>query len=242
MTKAAHPNPASVTEESTTSHPGWWAVLAVVATAWLGVPMLLPVAASVPWILFRRRRGPQAHRLTPTIRWALGVWITTCAMVALAGAMATRSIPFGAQSADAARAWLDGSGGAVPSLVEMAAWVLLFVGATMASRGLLGSVVLAQTLLITAVHAAVVFAHSWNIAHACVVALPAWSALLICGMTLLLDPLAAWGESRLAHQDIPRFFSRRDLIAGAVLVAGAFLTRLALAGPFTHLVRSVTLP
>lgn len=242
MIKATHPHPSSVAEKPATSHPGWWTALAVLATAWLGVPMLLPVAAAIPWILFRRSRGEPAHRLMPTVRWALAVWVTTAAMVALAGSTATRSIPFGAQSAGAARAWLDSAGGAVPSLVEMAAWVLLFVGTTMASRGLLGSVVLAQTLAVTAVHAAIVFAQSWNIAHACVVALPIWSALLVCGMILLLDPLAAWGESRLSGGTVPRAVSRRSLTMGAALLAGAFLFRLALAGPVTHLARSVTLP
>lgn len=241
MIKATHPDPASVAEEPS-SHPGWWAVLAVLATAWLGVPMLLPVAAAVPWVLFRRRHAERAHQVMPTVRWAIAVWVTTGAMVALAGSTATRSIPFGAQSAGAARAWLDGTGGAVPSFVEMAAWVLLFVGATMASRGWLGSVVLAQALAITAVHAAMVFAQSWNIAHACVVALPIWSALLLCGMTLLLDPLAAWGSARLARISVPLTVSRRGLMTGAALVAGAFVVRLALAGPFTHLVRNVTLP
>jgi hypothetical protein len=178
----------------------------------------------------------------PTVRWAVAVWVTTGAMVALAGSTAARSIPFGAQSAAAARAWLDSTGGAVPSLVEMAAWVLLFVGTTMASRGWLGSVVLAQALAITAVHAAMVFAQSWNIAHACVAALPIWSALLLCGMILLLNPLAAWGESRLFRNSVPRIVSRRGLMTGAAFIAGAFVLRLALAGPVTHLVRSVTLP
>ncbi len=242
MAKATHPIPASVEEKPATSHPGWWAVLSVLATAWLGIPMLLPIAAAVPWILFRRSRGEDARRLMPTVRWALAVWITTCAMVALAGTTATRSIPFGTQSAAAARAWLDGGGGAVPTWVEMAAWVLLFIGTTMASRGWLGCLVLAQALSVTAVHAAVVFAHSWNIAHACTVALPIWSALLVCGMLVLLDPLAAWGETRLAPSSVPRTVSRKSLMTGAALVAGAFLFRLALAGPITHLVRSVTLP
>jgi len=242
MIRSNQPTTIPISEEKPSSHPGWWTVLAVIATAWLGIPMLLPVAAAIPWFFFRRRHAEQARHLAPTFRWALAVWVTAGAMVSLAGATAARSIPFGAQSAAAARAWLDSSGGAVPSLVEMTAWFLLFVGTTMASRGFLGSIVLAQALLVTAVHAAVVFAQSWNLAHACAVALPIWSALLLVGMILLLDPLAAWGESRFARSDAPRVVSRKALVTGAALVAGALMTRLALAGPITHLVRQVTLP
>ncbi len=241
MIKATSIESVSDAKKGSSSHPGWWAVLAVLATAWLGIPWLLPIAAVLPWILFRRRHGAEARRLAPTFRWAVAVWVTTGAMVALAGTTAVRSIPFGARSTAAARAWLD-SGAAVPSLAEMAAWLLLFVGTTMASRGMLGGLVLAQVLAITAVHAAVVFAQSWNLAHASLVALPLWSAMLLVGMILLVEPLAAWGESRLSPGLLPRPISRRHVTVGVALVAGALLFRLALAGPFTHLARSVTLP
>ncbi len=226
--------------EERAAHPGWWTVLAVLLTAWIGIPMLLPLAAAAPLLVFRRRRGRQGS-LLPTVRWAAAAWITTLSMAALAGERAIRSVPFGPESTNAARAWLDGAGGAVPSWAAMATCVALFAASAVATRGYLAAIVLAGALLVSAAQASVVFAHSSNVFIATLIALPVWSALLIAGMLLLLDPLAAWGEARLFRAQSGDTMSHRRLIEGGALIAGAFAVRL-LAGPVTGLIQRLTIP
>jgi hypothetical protein len=244
MIKATHPEPASIAEESDSAHPGWWTALAVIATAWFGIPMVLPIAAAVPWILFRRRRDPSARRIGYTLRWALATLVTGIAMVALAGDRAIRSIPFGERAIEGARAWVGGTGGAVPPLLVMAQWTILFALASVLTRGILGGVLLAHVLLITALHAAMVFASSLNVVQASVVAFPIWSVLLLAGMTLLLDPLASWGESRFrrGQNETRAVVPARRILLGAVFIAAAFAARLVVAGPLTDVLRRLTTP
>lgn len=233
----------AVPAETTPAHPGWWTALAVLATSWLGIPLVLPIAAALPWLVFRRRNAGLRGRPTPLVRWSVAVWATGAAMAALAGERVARSIPWGVASSDATRAWLEGSGGAVPSWSAMIAWVLVFVIASASLRGALAPIVVAHALLITAVQAAVVFAQSSNILAAGFVALPLWSGLLLCGMIQLLDPLAVWGASRpwrVRDTTGGTPASRRRLQVGVGLVFAAFLARLVLGGPVTDALRRLT--
>jgi hypothetical protein len=243
MNKATHTESVPAPDDRSTAHPGWWTVLAVLVTAWLGVPLALPLLAAAPWIWFRWRNETHAHRLGPTLRWALAVWITGAAALALAGDRALRTIPFGATSATTAHAWLDGASSAVPSLSAMLVATLLFAVATVASRGVAGAVVLASALLVSDVHSSTVLSRSWNVLTAAPMAIPLWSVLTLAGMTLLLDPLAAWGDSRVwrIRRD-ESLVSRRRLIIGAALIVAGILARVALAAPLTELARRVTLP
>lgn len=211
--------------------------MTVLVTAWIGIPMVLPLAAALPWIVFNRRRADETPALAPTIRWCIAVWCTMVAMSALAGDRAVRSVPLGAQAVTSARVWLEG-GPAAPSLILMAAWTLLFVATAIPLRGMLASIVLAHVLAIDAIHAAVVFANTSNLLHAAVVAMPIWTALLLVGMVLLLDPLASGGIARLRDPQAP---GRKHLMIGAILIALAFLTRFALAGALTAIARRVAL-
>ncbi len=212
--------------------------MTVLVTAWIGIPMALPLTAALPWILFNWRRRDAEPSIAPTIRWCIAVWCTTAAMSALAGERAVRSVPFGAQAVMSARAWLEGSGGATPSWIMMAAWAVLLVATSIPLRGVIASVVLAHALAISAIHASVIFANSTNLMHASVVALPIWTAFLLVGMILLLDPLAAGGIALLRDPQAP---SRKRVMTGAVLVLLAFLTRFALAGVLTAIARRVAL-
>lgn len=241
MTKPTKADPAAPAGERDASHPGWWTVLAVMATAWLGVPLFLPVAAALPWIVFRWRRRGGEERLGPTIRWALAVWMTGVAMSALAGDRAVRSTPFGPESAVAVRAWLDGSGGAAPTWIAMGAWTVLCAAAAIPFRGAVAGVILAHALLISAIQATIVWAHSSNLVHAGVVALPVWFALLLAGLVVLLHALTAWGESRAGGGATSRRFPRKALVVGGGLLALSFVTRLLLAGPLTDVVRRATI-
>lgn len=234
----------AVPAETTSAHPGWWTALAVLATSWLGVPFILPIVAALPWLVFQRRNAELRSHPTPLIRWAVAVWATGAAMAALAGERVARAIPWGVSSSDATRAWLEGSGGATPSWPTMIAWLLVFVIASASLRGVLAPIIVAHALLITAVQAAVVFAQSSNILAAGIVALPLWSGLLLCGMLLLLDPLAIWGASRpwrVRDTTLGSPASRRRLQVGVGLVVAAFLARLLLAGPVTDVLRRLTL-
>lgn len=238
MIKPAKAEPALEPAERESSHPGWWAALAVLLTAWIGIPMVLPLTAALPWILFRRRRGDRPANAAPTIRWAVAVWCTMAAMSALAGERAARSVPLGVESAASARAWLEGSSGATPSWIVMAAWVVLVIATAIPLRGFVASIVLAHALAISAIHASVVFANSANLLHASVIAMPVWTACLLIGMILLIDPLAG---SRISLLRDPQSPARRRVILGAALVGLAFLTRFALAGALTSVARRVAL-
>jgi hypothetical protein len=79
---------------------------------------------------------------------------------------------------------------------------------------------------------------------ACAVALPIWSALLMAGMIAVLEALGQWGETKLrrGRGDVAPAVPRKRLVVGAGLIAAAFAARLVLAGPFTELLRRVTLP
>ena len=237
MIKTAKPETVPVSPERESSHPGWWAALAVLLTAWLGIPMVLPLAAAMPWILFNRRRADRAT--ASTVRWALAVWCTMAAMSALTGERAVRSVPFGAAAAASARAWLEGTAGAAPSWLLMAAWAVLMVATAIPLRGVIASVVLAHALAISAIHASVIFANSSNLLHASFVAMPIWTALLLVGMMLLLDSFAMGGISSLRDAQTP---TRRPLMIGGLLILLAFATRVALAGPLTALAHRVALP
>jgi hypothetical protein len=229
-------------EDRANAHPGWWTALATLAVAWLGVPWTLPIAVAVPWILFRR--GSQSNRLGPTLRWASAGWVTAVAVLCLAGARAVGTIPFGTEGASAARTWLEGSGGAVPSWVAIVVWTALFVVGAVSTRGLVGCLILASAILVSAVHASVIFAQSSNVLYASLVALPPWSLCWVLGMVLLLEPLSAWGDRhllRIRRDDAPRF-SRGRWVFGAGLVAAAVAARLLAAPFFSDLVRRVTLP
>lgn len=244
MAKSTQPESLPVATARASAHPGWWTALVVVAVTWVGIPALLPVAACVPWYIFRRRHPELSRRRTPVIRWGLATWVTAVAMVALSGVRALRAIPFGVDAAGAARAWVEGSGGAVPSWATMAIATLVFAAAALVSPGILGAVALTHVLLITAVHAAVVFAHSSNVLGAWVAALPIWSALLLAGMIVVLEPLGQWGETKLRRTpsgEAPPV-PRQRLAVGAALIGGAFATRLVLAGPLSDLLRRVTMP
>ncbi len=207
------------------AHPGWWTVLAILPTAWIGIPMALPLAAAAPWILFRRNQSASAARLTPATRWALATFLAGGAMFGLAGERAIGSVPWGHAAASAMGAWIDGSAGAVPSWLTMALWSGLFLIAASVARGWAASLVLAHALLVCAVHASVVLAHSANIFRAGLVALPVWSMLLLAGMTILMEPLAPWVASRIANRDAPLVLPKR-LTVGVGLLGGAFLARL----------------
>lgn len=234
MIKTAKAETVPVSAERESSHPGWWAALAVLLTTWLGIPMALPLAAALPWILFNRRRDDRAT--ASTVRWAIAVWCTMAAMSALAGERAVRSVPFGAESAASARAWLEGTAGAAPSWMLMAAWPVLMVATAVPLRGVVASVVLAHALAISAIHASVIFANSSNLLHASLVAMPIWTALLLIGMMLLLNPLASGGMALLREPQVHR---RKHVMTAAVLILLAFLTRFALAGLVTNLAHQV---
>jgi len=236
MIKSDAPTRPATDDARDTAHPGWWTALAVIVVAWLGVPLLLPIAAAFPWFFFQRRHRDQVGRLSPVSRWALSVLVTGMAMLALAGHRATQSIPFAAETTSAVSAWLDGSGAAVPSWIAMAAWTGVFAVAAVASRGMAASIVLANVLLLVAVHAAIVFARAGNVFEASVVALPIWSAFQLAAMVVLLDPLTAWGEQRLWRRTPATTFSNRRLVIGGALLVAAFATRL-LAGSFSDLAR-----
>ncbi len=239
MIKSAKAESVALPDERESSHPGWWAALAVLLTAWIGIPMVLPLAAALPWIVFNWRRDDRGTCTAPTIRWALAVWFTMVAMSALAGERAVRSVPLGAEAAASARGWLEGAAGAAPSWIWMGVWTVLTIATAIPLRGVIASVVLAHALLISAIHASVVFANSSNLLHASVVALPVWTALLLAGMVLLIDPLATGGVSLLRDRHAT---GGRRLAIAAVGVALAFLFRLALAGPVSALADRVALP
>jgi hypothetical protein len=238
MTKAITPP----SEKRHGAHPGWWTALAVFATGWAGVPYALPLAAAAPWVVLRSRGRSIAT--TASLRWLLAVVATGVAVVGMVGARAHRTIPFGVHSADAARDWLDGSGSAVPGVGVMAAVLAAFVVATVATRGVLGCVVLAGAALTVSASASAVYARSLNVFEASLVAFPVWSLAWIAGMALWLGPLARWGEERVwrLRFDAPPRAARRDLALGAALVALALVLRLLLASPLTALARRVTIP
>jgi len=241
MIKRARPEPSPMAEEPASAHPGWWTALATLATAWLGVPWGLPIATAVPWLLFRRRH--LANRLLPVLRWALAGWMTAVAVLCLAGERAVGTVPFGTAAATAARAWLDGTGDAVPSWVAMAVWTALFAVGAVSTWGVVGCLVLASALLVSAVHASVILAQSSNVLYASLVALPLWSFSWLFGMVLLLEPLAAWGEAnllRVRRDDAPAF-SRRRWMVGLGLLVAALATRVLAAPLSTDLVRRVTI-
>lgn len=234
MIKTAKPETVPVSAERESSHPGWWAALAVLLTTWLGIPMVLPLAAALPWILFNRRRDDRAT--ASTVRWAIAVWSTMASMSALAGERAVRSVPFGAEAAASARAWLEGTAGAAPSWMLMAAWAVLMVATAIPLRGVVASVVLAHALAISAIHASVILANSSNLLHASLVAMPIWTALLLVGMMLLLEPLASGGMASFRDSQAP---GRKHVMTAAILFLLAFLTRFALAGVVTNLAHQV---
>ncbi|HXV13014.1 MAG TPA: hypothetical protein VEC56_02295 [Candidatus Krumholzibacteria bacterium] len=242
MAKPTQPETPVVAPERASAHPGWWTSLAVLTLTWLGIPFLA-VGAAFPWYLFRRANPELSRGLTPAIRWGLAAWVTAVAMTALAGSRALRAIPFGADAASSARAWIEGSG-AVPSWTAMAIATVVFAAAAAVSPGILGAIALIHVVLITAVHAAVVFSSSSNVLGACVVALPVWSALLLAGMITLLEPLGQWGETTLRRRrgDGAPTVSRTRLMVGAGLIGAAFAARLVLAEPLGDLLRRVTLP
>jgi hypothetical protein len=242
MIKATQSDSVSAADERPAAHPGWWTVLAVLITAWFGVPLVLPLLAAAPWFWFRWRLDTRAYRFATTLRWVLAVWITGAVALALAGERALRTIPFGTKSAAAAHAWLDGAGDAVPSLSAMLITAVVFAIAAVASRGVAGAVVLASALLVSDVHASAVLSRSWNVLSAAPMAVPIWSVLWLAGMTLLLDPLAAWGDRRVWRIRDASMVSRRRLIIGAGLIVAGLLARLVLEGPLSDLVRRVTLP
>jgi hypothetical protein len=169
--------------------------------------------------------------------------VTAVAVLCLAGARAVRTIPFGTEAATAARAWLDGSGDAVPSWVAIVVWTALFVVGAVSTRGIVGCLVLASALLVSAVHAGVIFAQSSNVLYASLVALPLWSLCWLFGMVLLLEPLSAWGDARLLRirRDAAPQFSRPRWVLGAVLILAAVAARLLAAAPLTDLLRSLTI-
>jgi hypothetical protein len=238
MIKSAKAESIPVAAERESSHPGWWAALAVLLAAWIGIPMVLPLVAALPWILFNRRREHRPPSAAPTIRWATAVWCTMAAMSALAGERAARAVPLGVEAAASARAWLDGTSGAAPSWIVMAAWFVLMVATAIPMRGFIASIVLAHALLVTAIHASVTLANSANLLHASIVAMPVWTALLLIGMILLIDPLATGGIPGVRDAHAP---GRKRLMTAAALIALAFLTRFALAGVMTSLARRVVL-
>jgi hypothetical protein len=236
MIKSAKAESVPVSDERESAHPGWWAAMTVLVTAWIGIPMALPVAAALPWVLFNWRRGHDAPSIAPTIRWCIAVWCTTVAMSALAGERAVRAVPFGAETVVRARAWLDGTGGAAPSLVLMGALAVLMIATAIPLRGVIASVVLANALAITAIHASVIFANSTNLLHASLVAMPLWTALWLVGIILLLDPLASEGMAAVRNSQAPE---RKRVMTAAVLILLAFVTRFALAGLMTNLAHQV---
>ena len=236
MIKSTKAESVPVAYEGESAHPGWWAAMAVLVTAWVGIPMALPLAAALPWILFNRRHHGHMPTLAPTIRWCIAVWCTTVAMSALAGERAVRSVPFGMAAVTSARAWLEGSAGAAPSWILMAAWVLLTAATAIPLRGVIASVVLAHALAISAIHASVILANSSNLLHASVIAMPVWTGLLLVGLIFVLDSLAGGGITSL--REAP---GRKRLMTGAILIGLAFLTRLALAGVLTSVARRVAL-
>jgi hypothetical protein len=241
MIKRARSEPSILLEERDSAHPGWWTTLATLATAWLGIPWGLPVALAVPWLLFRRRH--RRVRLVPTLRWALAGWVTTVAVLCLAGERALRTIPYGTGLAAAAKAWLDGTGNPVPSWVAMVVWTALFAVGAVSTGGVVGCLVLASALLVSAVHASVILVQSSNVLHASLVALPLWSCCWLLGMILLLEPLAAWGDAnllRIRRDDAPPFSRRRWMVGGG-LIAAALVTRLLAAPMFTDLARRLTI-
>jgi hypothetical protein len=241
MIKPVSPEKSPVATERASAHPGWWTVLAVIAAAWLGVPWVLPVTVAIPWLLFRRR--DRTSRLTPTLRWAAAAWVTAMALLCLAGERAVRTIPFGSAAATDVRAWLEGTGGAVPSWVAMAVWAALFALAAVVSRGVAGCIVLANALLVSAVHASVILAQSSNVVYASFVALPIWSFSWLLGMILLLDPLAEWGTAHVwrVRRDDAQTVSRRRWTAGVGLIAAALAIRLLAAPLFTDFARRLTI-
>lgn len=236
MIKSTKAESVPVAYEGESAHPGWWAAMTILITAWIGIPMALPLTAALPWILFSRRHRENMPTLAPTIRWCIAVWCTTVAMSALAGERAVRSVPFGMTAVTSARAWLEGTAGAAPSWVLMAAWVLLTAATAIPLRGVIASVVLAHALAISAIHASVILANSSNLLHASVIAMPVWTGLLLVGMIFVLDSLAAGGITSLRETR-----SRKRLMTGAILIGLAFLTRLALAGVLTSVARRVAL-
>ena len=224
-------------------HATSWAAAALLVTLWIGIPWLASAAAAIPLVLGRRTRH-EPPRASLVWRWAAMVFLMGTVMSGLAAERATRAIPSGAWARDAATTWLNGSGDAFPSALAVLVIVTVFAGATLATRGLAGTIVLAEVLLGGAVYASVVYAHAYNLFPATAVAVAPWTIALIVGMSAALSPLGRWGA---------RFFGRtpslasdphahRALIAGAGLVALSIALRLATGPAITRLARQLTLP
>ena len=220
-------------------HAAWYAALALLLTMWIGIPWVAPLAAAAPLVLHLRAR-PGALPAAPLWRWTASVFCAGAAMAGLAAEPAARSTFAGGAVRSAVGAWLDGSAGAFPSLAALAASLVLFAVAAAATRGLAGSIVLAEIVLDAGVAAGAVYARAFNAFAATPIALPPWIIAAITGCVVLLPALAAPRREGPAGGAGSRL-SRRTLI-GAGLLLAALVLRVATAPALTRLARELTIP
>jgi hypothetical protein len=154
--------------------------------------------------------------------------------IGLAGDHAVRSIPFGAASEHAARAWLEHAGSAPPGLWMMLLAGAVFVVATGATRGILGCLVLAGVTLRVAIFASAIYREATNLVTATAAAFPLWTVAWLAGMVVLFAPLAG-GIGPLKAGN-----GRRTLALGAGLLALALVLRLAAAPLYADLAAHLT--
>lgn len=195
----------------------------IVIAAWTGVPWSLPAAAVLP-VVAPRWRG------TSPWRWSLVVLVVSTIAIGITGARAAGTVPFSAWIVGSVDAWLDGRDGAVPGLAWMGVVTAAFVLALRYPRGVALWAVLAVILCAAALIAIRVYGQAANLFAAFPVAYPPWELLLIAGMIRMM--------TRPRYARTPSGFAGLAT-AGVVLIALAFVIRLALAPFYGDLVRAV---
>lgn len=210
-----------------------WTAGALLAVMWAGVPWLAPLAASAPLAAGFRSRTERWPRAL-IVRWVVTVVIVGGVLIGLVGDRAVRAVPFGANAASRTAGWLEGTDPAVPGVVAMLIMSVAFVLTTIASRGLLGCVVIAGVALRAAVVASVIYGRSTNLFDATVAAFPAWTLAWLAGAIVMFAPLSRRGVAGPSARDAGGN-SSRALAMGAALLAASVLLRLTTASIYAAL-------
>lgn len=247
------PDPNRVKAESQRKKPAYTNLLvgtsmaAVVLALIVSFAPLTPFLATGPLVyVLLKKTNPSDHRAVCAVflRWSLTVFFTALAASAFVTDRVASSFPLAARTAENVGSYLAGSSAAAPAgFVYLTAGAVIYVVAGFVSAGILGYLVWAAALGVSAVAAAVYYAHGSNVVQVTLIALPPWQIALFASGVFAAGPLSVFSRRYLYRKNAPATDwadLRLYVLAAAGLFVLSLLLKLTVSGIYTALVRRWT--